>query len=123
LSKSVVYFVLKFENYRLFDEAALHLNLQALIGFLSALCSESQLQLFTQSSTSASSSKDEDSRVGAPWWQQLMNSGSKAARFSDTLLLSRISQVMLKCVRSGRPLIHIMKAWAIVGPHYMEVKS
>lgn len=52
-----------------------------------------------------------------------MNSGSKAARFSDTLLLSRIAQVMLKCVRSGRPLIHIMKAWAIVGPHYMEVKS
>ncbi|CAB3365009.1 Hypothetical predicted protein [Cloeon dipterum] len=103
---------------RLFDDAAMQLNLKALIGFLSVLCSESQLQLFTQS-TATTSSKD-SSKSSSPWWQQLITSGLKTAKFSDALLLSRITQVMLKCVRSGRPLIHIMKAWAIVGPHYME---
>lgn len=29
-------------------------------------------------------------------------------------------QVMLKCVKSGRPLIHIMRVWSILGPHFME---
>ncbi|XP_059476210.1 brefeldin A-inhibited guanine nucleotide-exchange protein 3 isoform X2 [Neocloeon triangulifer] len=104
---------------RIFDEAAMQLNLKALIGFLSALCSESQLQLFSQSAVSASSGK-ETSKSNAHWWQQLITSGLKSNKFSDALLLNRITQVMLKCVRSGRPLIHIMKAWAIVGPHYME---
>lgn len=28
---------------------------------------------------------------------------------------------MLKTVRSGRPLIHVMRAWSVVGPHLMEV--
>lgn len=36
------------------------------------------------------------------------------------LLLHRVGDVMLKCVHSGRPLVHIMRAWAIVGPHLME---
>lgn len=27
---------------------------------------------------------------------------------------------MLKCVKSGRPLIHIMRVWSILGPHFME---
>lgn len=39
----------------------------------------------------------------------------------STLLFHRISEVMLKCVRSGRPLLHIVRAWSVVGPHLMEV--
>lgn len=27
---------------------------------------------------------------------------------------------MLKCVKSGRPLIHVMRVWSILGPHFME---
>ncbi|KAK7072629.1 hypothetical protein SK128_000628 [Halocaridina rubra] len=38
----------------------------------------------------------------------------------DILLLHRLAEVMLRAVRSGRPLIHIMRAWAVVGPHFME---
>ena len=37
------------------------------------------------------------------------------------LLYPRLVDVMLKCVRSGRPMIHLVMAWAIVGPHLMEV--
>ena len=39
---------------------------------------------------------------------------------NDALLFHRISDVMLKCVKSGRPLLHIVKSWAVVGPHLME---
>lgn len=37
-----------------------------------------------------------------------------------TLLLHRIGDVTLKCIRAGRPLVHTMRVWAIVGPHFME---
>ena len=39
------------------------------------------------------------------------------------LLYPRLVDVMLKCVRSGRPMIHLVMAWAIVGPHLMEVRD
>lgn len=39
----------------------------------------------------------------------------------DILLLHRLAEVMLRAVRSGRPLLHIMRAWAVAGPHFMEV--
>ena len=39
------------------------------------------------------------------------------------LLYPRLVDVMLKCVRSGRPMIHLVMAWAIVGPHLMEVSG
>jgi brefeldin A-inhibited guanine nucleotide-exchange protein 3 len=39
----------------------------------------------------------------------------------DALLLHRICDVMLKAVKTGRPLVHLIKAWAIVGPHLIEV--
>jgi len=28
---------------------------------------------------------------------------------------------MLKAIKTGRPLVHLIKAWAIVGPHLIEV--
>jgi hypothetical protein len=42
-------------------------------------------------------------------------------RHKDALLLHRICDVMLKAIKTGRPLVHLIKAWAIVGPHLIEV--
>ena len=47
--------------------------------------------------------------------------GSGDGGVDDGLLLHRICDVMLKAVKTGRPLIHLIKAWAIVGPHLIEV--
>ncbi|KAF4525743.1 hypothetical protein B566_EDAN002003 [Ephemera danica] len=107
-------------NQQLFDEAALKLNLQALISFLTELCTASQAQLFIQLSATPCAASGVSSRK--PWWQPLLSPGPRAITnaTNDALLLSRLSQVMLKCVRSGRPLMHIMKAWSVVGPHFME---
>ncbi|XP_014227579.1 brefeldin A-inhibited guanine nucleotide-exchange protein 3 [Trichogramma pretiosum] len=102
---------------RLFEDAALKLNLRALCLFLQALCRSSKDQLF-KSQGSDSKSKD---RI---WWRMRSNSGSNSNKPRDeelnTLLLSRLGEVMLKCVKSGRPLIHAMRAWSILGPHFME---
>ncbi|CAB0036989.1 unnamed protein product [Trichogramma brassicae] len=101
---------------RLFEDAALKLNLRALCLFLQALCRSSKDQLF-KSQGGDSKSKD---RI---WWRMRSNSGSSNKPRDEelnTLLLSRLGEVMLKCVKSGRPLIHAMRAWSILGPHFME---
>lgn len=51
------------------------------------------------------------------WWKKHPESQQKPPA---TLLLHRIGEVTLKCIKSGRPLIHIMKIWSIVGPHFMQ---
>lgn len=51
------------------------------------------------------------------WWKRELESKQKPPA---TLLLHRIGEVTLKCIRSGRPLIHTMKVWSIVGPHFMQ---
>ncbi|XP_046405397.1 brefeldin A-inhibited guanine nucleotide-exchange protein 3 [Ischnura elegans] len=98
---------------RLFDDAALKLNLQALNSFLTELCATSQAQLFSQRVTKANTR----SRF---WWRPLFMKNKESETTGNMLLLSRIGDVMLKCVKSGRPLIHIMKVWSVVGPHFME---
>ncbi|XP_037578110.1 brefeldin A-inhibited guanine nucleotide-exchange protein 3 isoform X2 [Dermacentor silvarum] len=80
---------------RLFDEAAGKLNLCALVDFLSELCAASRNQLF--------------------------NRGTPLTARHPVLLLNRLSEVMLRCSRGGRPLVHIMKAWSVVAPHFVEV--
>ncbi|KAH7947792.1 hypothetical protein HPB52_015848 [Rhipicephalus sanguineus] len=80
---------------RLFDEAAGKLNLCALVDFLSELCAASRNQLF--------------------------NRGTPLTARHSVLLLNRLSEVMLRCSRGGRPLVHIMKAWSVVAPHFVEV--
>lgn len=80
---------------RLFDEAASKLNLCALVDFLSELCAASRTQLFGR--------------------------GASAAARHPVLLLNRLSEVMMRCARGGRPLVHIMKAWSVVAPHFVEV--
>ncbi|XP_054716947.1 brefeldin A-inhibited guanine nucleotide-exchange protein 3-like [Uloborus diversus] len=83
---------------RLFEEAASRLNLSALISFLVELCAASQVQLFTQNYSRFASSSGHGSN----------------------LLLYHLGDVMLRCARGGRPLIHVMKAWSVVAPHFVE---
>ncbi|CAL1288840.1 unnamed protein product [Larinioides sclopetarius] len=83
---------------RLFEEAANRLNLHALTTFLVELCAASQNQLFTQSYT------------------RFFCTNSRGTN----LLLYHLGDVMLRCARGGRPLIHVMKAWSVVAPHFVE---
>ncbi|KAG9429339.1 brefeldin A-inhibited guanine nucleotide-exchange protein 3 isoform X1 [Apis mellifera carnica] len=93
---------------RLFENAALKLNLKALCLFLTALCKASKAQLFK----TTDGSKD-NKRF---WWRR----SKPRENEMNVLLLARLGEVMLKCVKSGRPLIHIMRVWSILGPHFME---
>ncbi|XP_053994040.1 brefeldin A-inhibited guanine nucleotide-exchange protein 3-like [Hylaeus volcanicus] len=93
---------------RLFENAALKLNLRALCLFLAALCKASKAQLFKTTDGSK-----ENKRF---WWRK----SKPRENEMNVLLLARLGEVMLKCVKSGRPLIHIMRVWSILGPHFME---
>ena len=104
--------------------------MRALTGFLKALCTASHGQLFSRSGRSNAVSRvisEQESSLSPMWWPRgrlrgKAQSESELLNNPDTsLLLTRIGDVMLKCIRSGRPLIHIMRAWSIVGPHFMEV--
>ncbi|XP_071818615.1 brefeldin A-inhibited guanine nucleotide-exchange protein 3-like isoform X3 [Apostichopus japonicus] len=99
---------------RLFEEAALKLNLKALLSFLQELCAASQLQLYNTYPTQ----KKVKSLV-------IPTSPSKSVSTSDkaetSLHLYRMGDVILKCVRqSSRPLLHLMQAWSMVAPHLVE---
>ncbi|XP_024942475.1 brefeldin A-inhibited guanine nucleotide-exchange protein 3 isoform X2 [Cephus cinctus] len=100
--------VLSQEVDRLFEDAALKLNLHALCSFLTALCKASKAQLFK----CADQSKD----CNRFWWRRKMPRDDDLS----VLLLARLGEVMLKCVKGGRPLIHVMRVWSILGPHFME---
>ncbi|KAG8035626.1 hypothetical protein G9C98_001054 [Cotesia typhae] len=93
---------------RLFEDAALKLNLRALCSFLTALCQASKDQLFKTTDGGKDSKKF--------WWRK----SKPREEELNVLLLSRLGEVMLKCVKSGRPLVHIMRIWSILGPHFME---
>lgn len=85
---------------RLFEDAANRLNLSALIEFLVELCAASQNQLFSKCYHKTN----------------IYFSGNHG----NALLLYRLGDVMLRCARGGRPLIHIMKAWSVTAPHFVE---
>ncbi|XP_015191675.1 PREDICTED: brefeldin A-inhibited guanine nucleotide-exchange protein 3 isoform X4 [Polistes dominula] len=93
---------------RLFEDAALKLNLKALCLFLTALCRASKAQLFK-----TTDGLKDNKRF---WWRRSKPRENEL----NVLLLTRLGEVMLKCVKSGRPLIHIMRVWSILGPHFME---
>lgn len=93
----------------LFHSAALRLSLPGLCSFLIELCKASHTQLFTR--------YEDTPRQQKKWWKKELESQQKPPA---TLLLHRIGEVTLKCIRSGRPLIHTMKVWSIVGPHFMQ---
>ncbi|XP_066597342.1 brefeldin A-inhibited guanine nucleotide-exchange protein 3 [Prorops nasuta] len=93
---------------RLFEDAALKLNLRALCSFLVALCKASKAQLFK-----TTEGQKDNKRF---WWRKSKPRENEL----NVLLLARLGEIMLKCVKSGRPLIHIMRVWSILGPHFME---
>lgn len=95
----------------LFSDAAERLSLPALCQFLRNLCKASREQLY-RSNTSKKGNK--------AWWP-----GRAWKQKSDSLplalLLHRVGDVTLRVFRSSRPLLHILKVWAISGPHLMDV--
>ena len=99
------------ESYlgRLFDDAANRLNLRSLMGFMSELCFCSHKELIMVLPRNK----------GAPGTAKKPSMPTLSVH--SRLLYPRLVDVMLKCVRSGRPMIHLVMAWAIVGPHLMEV--
>lgn len=93
----------------LFEEASNQLNLSSLITFLAELCAASQEQLFAQNSTYGKMGN-----IG-----NLQQSHARTLQ-TNSLLMNRLADVMLHCARGGRPLIHVMKAWSVVAPHFVE---
>ena len=101
----------------LFETASNTLTLKALLEFLEALISASKEQLFGKST---------DRRLsldipGVPPMPPEPPGPQLIAM--NTLHLYHICDVMLRSARNNnRPLLHLMKAWAIVSPHLIEVK-
>ncbi|XP_066949043.1 brefeldin A-inhibited guanine nucleotide-exchange protein 3 isoform X1 [Macrobrachium rosenbergii] len=103
---------------RLFDDAATKLNMSSLVSFLTELCAASQAQLFSRM-------LPQTPQKGLIIWPKKKSTSGNSTdllrgKGGDILLLHRLAEVMLRAVRSGRPLIHIMRAWAVAGPHFME---
>uniref|UniRef100_A0A6P7F2C8 Brefeldin A-inhibited guanine nucleotide-exchange protein 3 isoform X1 n=2 Tax=Diabrotica virgifera virgifera TaxID=50390 RepID=A0A6P7F2C8_DIAVI len=101
--------ILSQKSDELFHTAALRLSLPGLCSFLTELCKASHIQLFTK--------YEESPRQQKKWWKRELEIQQKPP---VTLLLHRIGEVTLKSIKSGRPLLHIMKIWSIVGPHFMQ---
>ncbi|XP_033635429.1 brefeldin A-inhibited guanine nucleotide-exchange protein 3-like isoform X2 [Asterias rubens] len=97
---------------RYFDEAANNLNLSSLIAFLRELRASSRHQLY-QNTT-----KQGQSTIAPTSPRKSLNTSGQA---STSLLLFRMGDVILKCARHpSRPLLHLMQAWSVVAPHFIE---
>ncbi|CAB4070467.1 unnamed protein product [Lepeophtheirus salmonis] len=101
---------------KLCDDVSQKLNLKALLGFLSELCFSSHkelLMVFPSKKRNVSKHKLK--------WQNVSKEGSSSnssgdpphSRIYDDLMIHKIGDLMLKFIKSGRPLIHIVRAWAI----------
>lgn len=86
---------------RLFEDAALKLNLRALTEFVRSLCQTIRHELFK-----------------LPDKKKIKSNNSTN---NNATLLTRLSRLMLRCIKSGRPLFHMIKIWSIVLPCLMEV--
>ncbi|XP_054753435.2 brefeldin A-inhibited guanine nucleotide-exchange protein 3-like isoform X2 [Lytechinus pictus] len=117
---------------RLFDDAASSLNLQALLGFLRELRLASQAQLYRCSQpipstegigpmgldTAGHPLAGDHSMIAPTSPSKSLPTVGKA---ETSLLLFRLGDVILKCVRHpSRPIIHMMQAWSLVAPHLIE---
>ena len=98
-------FFLFFFFIRLFEDAAQKLNMQALVSFLSELCTASHLQLIQMNS------KSEE--------EEMLNIGSKLP--TNAMLLYRLQEVLMKVLHTGRPLLHLVQAYNAVSTHLVEV--
>ncbi|CAE1139032.1 unnamed protein product [Acanthosepion pharaonis] len=92
---------------RLFEDAAQKLNMQALVSFLSELCTASHLQLIQMNS------KSEE--------EEMLNIGSKLP--TNALLLYRLQEVLMKVLHTGRPLLHLVQAYNAVSTHLVEASG
>lgn len=92
---------------RLFEDAAQKLNMQALVSFLSELCTASHLQL-----TQMNSKSEEE---------EMLNIGSKLP--TNALLLYRLQEVLMKVLHTGRPLLHLVQAYNAVSTHLVEASG
>ncbi|XP_058064103.1 brefeldin A-inhibited guanine nucleotide-exchange protein 3 [Anopheles bellator] len=95
----------------LFSEAAERLSLPAIQQFLKNLCRASREQLYKSSNSVKRGKKSW--WLGRPWKM-------KNDSLPLSLLLHRIGDVTLKVFRGPRPLLHVLKVWAITGPHLMD---
>ena len=89
---------------RLFEDAANKLNMKALVSFLQELCASSQSQL---------------AQYGRP--QHAEAGGTTTSQPVTALHLYRLGDIMMRCLHSGRPLLHTMRVWSVVAPHFVEV--
>lgn len=107
---SKVLCALSHQAENLFSDAAERLSLPSLCQFLKNLCRASRDQLYKNTTTRKGSRN---------WWPS--KSWKKTDSLPMSLLLHRVGDVTLKVFRSSRPLLHILKIWAITGPHLMDV--
>lgn len=97
---------------RLFEHAANTLHLEGLLSFLEALVYASKTQLF-----GSIVDKSSNSPGGVP-----VSSNGQTPSFSTTLHLYRLADVILRSARNtSRPLLHLMRAWTVIAPHFVEV--
>ncbi|XP_029652523.1 brefeldin A-inhibited guanine nucleotide-exchange protein 3 isoform X1 [Octopus sinensis] len=89
---------------RLFEDAAQKLNLQALVSFLSELCTASHHQLVQLSTI------NDD--------EEIINVAIKLP--TNALLLYRLQEVLMKVLHTGRPLLHLVQAFNAVSTHLVE---
>ena len=90
---------------RLFEHAANTLHLEGLLSFLEALVHASRSQLFGS--------------VTSPGG---VSANSQSPSYSTTLHLYRLADVILRSARNtSRPLLHLMRAWTVISPHFVEV--
>ncbi|KAH8411849.1 hypothetical protein KR215_012121 [Drosophila sulfurigaster] len=108
---SKVLCALSHQAENLFSDAAERLSLPSLCQFLKHLCRASRDQLYK----SQVARKGGGTRI---WWPS--KGWKKLDSLPMSLLLHRIGDVTLKVFRSSRPLLHVLKVWAITGPHLMD---
>ncbi|XP_036221148.2 brefeldin A-inhibited guanine nucleotide-exchange protein 3 [Bactrocera oleae] len=106
---SKVLCALSHQAENLFSDAAERLSLPSLCQFLKNLCKASREQLYKNTTTR------KGSRI---WWPS--KGWKKIESLPISLLLHRIGDVTLRVFKSSRPLLHILKVWAITGPHLMD---
>jgi brefeldin A-inhibited guanine nucleotide-exchange protein 3 len=113
----------------LFSDAASKLNLKAFKEFLTELVIASRSQLFPRGGASWSAGPSQQTGKHGTGRQtadgklkECLGRNASQQQPKIPLLIHSLSDVLLKAVRSARPLIHIMKAWSITGPHLMEVQ-
>lgn len=95
----------------LFADASDRLSLPALLQFTKNLCRASRDQLYRSNGSK---------KVNRMWWPTRAWK-QKNDSMPLALLLHRVGDVTFRVFRSSRPLLHILKVWAITGPHLMDV--